>query len=352
MKLRLRLAKKIWFLQFGVGLLVVLLGVCRNGGDRKYIPANPAALSSPCQKAYVNVHASSQDEPGAIICCDGTHHEWSWLIGSYEGGLCVPKPKWLPFAGRLTRFPDCWLLPLIPIFLRLVATSLPGVRKQRQAQGNEGGISSPTLRRLIMYILVMNFRGWVLYLFFNEVEDFVVGKLHLDWGLGTEVGYDATVLEESCWFKKMLKPRMQDKECYGRVFDFSDHIVLFFGHILSVCLFEVLFCFLFPFWPQNKPSATISQGELLPKEPDANSMNRLRLPSNFVPALLLFGFLYLDFVTFLAAYRTSAYFHTAAEIILGFAVSLLIQIPLGYIMFFEDWERIRSFVGFSPRRDD
>lgn len=320
----------MWLLQFGMGLVAILLGAYTNGGERKYIPADPSALPLSCQKAYVNVYASSQEEAGAIICCNGGGDKWAWLIGSYEGFLCTPKPNWLLFSGRLTRFPDCWLLPLAPFILRLLVKLL-GVNRNQLGQEKLSGVSSHTISRIVMYIIVMNFRGWVLFIFLNQVEDVVAEKLSL--------GFDDTTLA-SCWFKPMLKSRMQVEDCYGKGFDFSDHIVLFFGHILPVALFEVSFCFLFPFWSQQR--------EGIQQEQNVKPLQRMRhFLSRLVPALLLFGFLYLDFITFLETYRTAAYFHTGAETAVGFAISLLIQIPLGYIMFSERWGRIRQLIGLS-----
>jgi hypothetical protein len=136
------------------------------------------------------------------------------------------------------------------------------------------------------------------------------------------------------------------KNCYGQDFDFSDHVVLFFGQILPVTLFEVLFCFLVPLWGSSSSNTSNSPLGRSSSSSLSNSTNTKKRKGSsiglmqFIPQsiryvlflLLIGGFLYLNFITFIAVYHTAAYFHTATEVIVGYIVSLCIQLPLGYIL--------------------
>ena len=324
---------------------------------------DPKAVSFECSKAYVNVYASSRDELDAVICCDGSHPPASWLTGTYAGALCVPPPRFLPFARRLTKFPDSWLLPLIPILLRVVTVQFRRVFTSATA----GGVAKDaphhlshwvTLRRLFSYIVVMNFRGWALYILFNMVQDSIAARFSSSEGMG---GMTDSATMEECWYHNLLHSSKQDDPtCYGRRFDFSDHVVLFFGHVLPVVLFEVLFCFLLPFWPLSKADKNdggrrLNSSESAPatsKSPSTIHRHRLHLPTGAIPVLLLASFMYLNFLVFLAVHRTAAYFHTSTEIAVGYAISLLVQIPLGVLLWgtqcLGHWDRARALVGLPP----
>lgn len=41
--------------------------------DRKYIPVNAKTLQGDCTTAFVDVFASSMDEPDAFVCCGNSH---------------------------------------------------------------------------------------------------------------------------------------------------------------------------------------------------------------------------------------------------------------------------------------
>ena len=337
--------------------------------DRKYIPVNPKAVSSNCSKAYVNVYASSRNEPDAIVCCDGSHPSTSWLTGTYAGALCVPPPKFLPFARRLTKFPDSWLLPLIPILLRLVtvqfrrlfasnSTCSPnhpntGVPVAKDACEPHHHSHWVTLRRLLSYVVVMNFRGWALYILFNMFQDTIASRFFSSSSTAEEVGVHdgGTTMDnmEHCWYRELLHSSKQDDPaCYGRRFDFSDHVVLFFGHVLPVVLFEVLFCFLLPFWPSS-PTADKKGGQI--GTASSTRQHTLHLPTGVVPIFLLVSFVYLNILVFMAVHRTAAYFHTSTEIVCGYAISLLVQIPLGILLWGTKWDRARTLVGLPSYQE-
>ena len=347
--------------------------------QRKYIPVNPKAVSSKCSKAYVNVYASSQDEPDAIVCCDGSHPSTSWLTGTYAGALCVPPPKCLPFARRLTKFPDSWLLPLIPILLRVVAVqfrrlfvsngnnihSNAGVAGAKDAHEPHHHSHWVTLRRLLSYVVIMNFRGWALYILFNMIQDSIASRFSSSSTAGEVGAHDGgTTMDdmEHCWYRKLLHSSKQtDPTCYGRRFDFSDHVVLFFGHVLPVVLFEVLFCFLLPFWPSSSTKVDKRDGQISTASSSVRESreHKLHLPTGVVPIFLLVSFVYLNILVFMAVHRTAAYFHTSTEIICGYAISLLVQIPLGILLWgtkcLGKWAKARALVGlpsYEDMRDD
>ena len=216
----------------------------------------------------------------------------------------------------------------------------------------------------ISYIVVMNFRGWALYILFNMVQDSIAARLYVSssGGMGGTTDSATTRMEE-CWYRNLLHSSKQDDPtCYGRRFDFSDHVVLFFGHVLPVVLFEVLFCFLLPFWPSSKADTYKNDGgrrlnssdsvSATSKSPTTIHHHKLHLPTGAIPILLLASFVYLNVLVFMAVHRTAAYFHTSTEIAVGYAISLLVQIPLGVLLWgtqcLGHWDRARALVGLPP----
>lgn len=144
-------------------------------------------------------------------------------------------------------------------------------------------------------------RGWVLYVAFNEIENHMTrGRFNL----------------ESCWYRPWLE--LTQSECYGRLFDFSDHVVLYFGQILPIAFMEVLYAFERPYW--------------------------MTTSNSWYPKLLAGVMLYLYYITLSGAYKTALYFHTGPEVLGGFAVSLLIHIPMYCIQCCVRCERLRSYI--------
>ena len=121
MKARIQTVRLLWLAHFVIGFCIICLGIASNGGARKYIPLNAESVRPECSKAYASVYAASEDNDDALICCKWTvDYSWSWLTGTYAEALCASTLP-LPFARRLTKWPDAWLLPLVPILLRLIA---------------------------------------------------------------------------------------------------------------------------------------------------------------------------------------------------------------------------------------
>lgn len=376
---------------------VVLLGMMHNVGNKKYIPVNAKELvklmqaqssssnvdpdddwKHQCKKAYVNVHSSSRNDQFAAICCrdyenDTTMHN-----------ICHPKLH-LPFAKRLTRLTEAWVLPLLPIFIRLAYQLICALlscskryynknqrpnHMQREATSISYSVSSSmsptssttslekividdpsptaevripesshtlirtTLLRLLFYFVLLNFRGFGLYIGANALEDYVIlplftgntvtSSLRVD--SLSDIEHDIHYKEEyqgHCWYEDALKSHHKSSmeshsECYGRPFDFSDHVVLFLAHYLPVFVMEMLVCYRFPFWERM---------------------------SVFWYAIHAFLFLYLHLLVLHSMYQTAVYYHTQGEIIVGYLVSLFIQVPVCYLMCSEKWARLRRIIG-------
>lgn len=126
-------------------------------------------------------------------------------------------------------------------------------------------------------------RSYVLYLGFNELEDMLL-----------------TPIDESCWYLHFLKEGTN--QCYGRIFDFSDHVVLYYAQILPPALAEV-----------------------------AHVVYTRRWNAYWFTVPLVAYLLYLYLVTLAGAYKTACFFHTSFEIVTGFGVSLLISLPLCWL---------------------
>ena len=47
-----------------------------------------------------------------------------------------------------------------------------------------------------------------------------------------------------------------------------------------------------------------------------------------ISIILITGLIYLYIVAFIGTYNTAAYFHTRLEVAIGFAISIIVQIPL------------------------
>lgn len=210
------------------------------------------------------------------------------------------QPSFLFFAQRLSKFPDAWVLPLFPL---LVRGALHFYRAFHRRTSSVWTISENihARRRLYLYLALIQVRGWILYLTLDELED----------SLAPDAG-------SNCWYEGMLHANYQP--CQGRSSDFSDHVVLYFAQILPIALTEVVHSFVWPFWD-------VTDGRETTTTPVLRSRTFLR-QNHVVPTVLVLWLINLYLVTMLGAYKTSAYFHTYQEIVIGFLISLTVQIPL------------------------
>ena len=279
----LRVAKYVWAAHFVVTMAVMLIGVLYNGGTTKYVPAN---IGVECHKGYVNVLATSVQEEGSTICCDGSNASF----------LCVQTHPYL--YKQLTRLPGAWILPLVPFFLGQVTVAIEAFNSGLLTED-----SRTALLRLLFYIVIFSWRGWALFLGANILESVLVESE-----------------SEVCWFSDIHRG---SSACHGLQFDFSDHTVLYFGQILSISLVEFIHIFVTHHW--NKTWT--------------------------VTMTVLFSYLpYLYYIALFGEFNTAAYFHTRTEILVGYSISLLIQLPLVYLQCSARWERLRyAIFGISDR---
>jgi hypothetical protein len=62
-----------------------------------------------------------------------------------------------------------------------------------------------------------------------------------------------------------------------------------------------------------------------------------------VPTILIIGVIYIYIISFVGTYNTVAYYHTFPEVIVGYLISLLIQIPLFLIQCTSLMENVRDY---------
>lgn len=282
----------IWICHFAASILLIVWGSWHYEEERKYIPVDANGVSTAfgdnvrCSKAYANVLASGTEEEGGMICCNAQ--------GDNIGGICSSTPWYLPLTRRLTKLPEAWMVPLFPLMIRAAveflsqrptaSTSDDGTASKRQKE-----VNVLTTRRFWLYFGLMQLRGFVLYLLFDAIENQIVYS-----------GWD------SCWYDGVL--RTNQSVCKGRARDFSDHVVLTFSQILPIPLTEVLFSFVAPFWRDRGPYGKVA------------------------PTLLVTGLLYVYAISFVGVYKTAAHFHTQSELIVGYLISLVVQIPLFLVL--------------------
>ena len=275
--------RKAWTLHFIVCFMAMAAGILYNGNSVKLIPSR--LRQDGCTKVLINVLSPSEES--GTVCCSKN------MTSDAFGTLCSNRP-FPPLYSRLTRFPDAWIIPLIPIILRGLALALETLLTNRPSES-----WSTYLTRFHVYMLVLSLRFFVLFLGFNWVERQVVGGPPKD-----------------CWFSGFVIQREGRSSCKSIPFDFSDHTVLYFGQILVIPLTEIVYAWLLP--------VTVGGVAL----------------SRLVSASLL----YLYFITLFGEFHTAAYHHTGEEILVGYIISFLLQLPMAYLQCYPTWSRIRARV--------
>lgn len=190
-----------------------------------------------------------------------------------------------PLYKQLTKLPGAFVIPLVPIILRGLILVHQTLFDRRPSES-----WSTYFRRFNFYMVLLSIRMFVLFFGFNWLEKKIVGS-H----------------PEECWFFEYARR----PSCRGAEFDFSDHTVLYFSQILSIPLTEIVYSWLSP------------------------------MGSNF-SIILSGGGLYLYFIALLGEFQTAAYFHTPSEILVGYAISLIIQLPLAYLQCYSTWGDMRA----------
>lgn len=297
-----------------------------DNGNTAEIRKNIVWTDGGGSRAYGNVH-SEKTEEGLVICCPTGASERYAPAGEKVPwtSICAPKLVHLPFASNLTQFWTVWIAPMLPSLIELsvhvvvvVCANVsyliprPILQLVHGADNGEtykqGFLKSPAFRRICLYFLIMNFRGWVLFIFLNKFQDTAINLL--GWALDQNI---------SCWYQPYLRARQSSTHCYGKAYDFSDHFVLFFGHILPIVAFEALHIIY----------GTLSSNRSGGGPSIASVFSQIRKC-----AVIIFA-LYMHLITFMNAYKTAAFFHTPSEVLLGYALSLTIQLPLGYIILYK-----------------
>jgi hypothetical protein len=226
----------------------------------------------------------------------------------------------MPFADRLAKFPEAWLLPLVPLVIRLMYFSSILILNLTNVHTYAivGKSITYIFRRLCFYIMLLNIRGWILYILLNKIED----------------QFAATVNDTSisnCWYMNdgWFQHNSEQETHSCRPFDFSDHIVLYYAQILPIAMFEMLNGITDDlFWHSRSSSQQAEQHhhETKRARPFISQSSQWH-----VQLILVVSYLYLLLITSIGAYKTSAYFHTPIEVMIGFIISMIISVPLCYI---------------------
>ena len=244
--------------------------------DSKYIPVKLSTWQGEtCDRAFVNVLSYSSEEEGAVQCCTTGRTD--------DSSFPCSSSQLLPFERSLTNFPEAWVYPLFPWLYRVIWESLEPSLSLR------GRNLSRAWRRLGLYMAIMLIRGWLLYVALNALEKSL---------LPLEI---LPVDESLCWYKSFLK-NASSAACYGRMFDFSDHIVFYFVQFLAIVWTECL-----------DALASCATG---PRTPGFL----------FLCSMVL----YLHIIVYSGVYKTARWFHTGSEILLGWLISLTVTLPLAW----------------------
>jgi hypothetical protein len=227
----------------------------------------------------------------------------------------------------MSRFPDAILLPILPLLLQIVVRVTTSAVMFAVVVGagpwRHGPISSSSshlplstttmtclLSRLFLYICICYFRMYILYLFLNHLED---KTATLSWG-------STSSSSSICWYQPYLQrssslsiANIDDYNycSHRRAFDFSDHIVLYYGQILPIATAETL--------------STIMTATM------TSSHDRRQGWAVVVAVGSFLYLLYLHVIVNRAAYGTAAYFHTGTEVYVGYFIALVcVALPLAH----------------------
>ena len=196
------------------------------------------------------------------------------------------------------------------------------------------------MKRLFIYFVVMNIRGWILYQFLNHAQQIILQAMNFD--IDPDISSETT--QTICWYEEFLKGHRKKQSCYGRSFDFSDHVVLFYSQLLPICLFETLFWFMVPPWKNRHTYSNLDNP--YPKR-QSSFLAPFYVSEILVSIGMILFLLFIYIRTYVAVYQTAAYFHTFNEVVMGYFISLCIQLPFAFTMCFGRWETVREWIGIS-----
>jgi hypothetical protein len=140
---------------------------------------------------------------------------------------------------------------------------------------------------------------------------------------------------DDCWYEPFLRRSSasihlvvkENDVCFShRVFDFSDHMVLYYAQILPIATAEVLY--------QLVGMILLQRPARMHNRISSSSSSQQQRPGT---TLWWYGILITCYVGYLlvivahAAYMTASYFHTASEVYVGWMVSWLVSVPLAMV---------------------
>jgi hypothetical protein len=273
-------------------------------------------------------------------------HLYSSPTNNYRHFIHDQARAW-PLTNRLSKFPDAILLPILPLLLQIVvrlttsavvfAASVAGRSRRGPVSFSSSSYLAPStttttylLSRLFLYICICYFRMYILYLFLNYLEDNTTG---LSWGSSTSSS------SSSCWYQPYLQRSTSSLSLsiddssycsYRRAFDFSDHIVLYYGQILPIATAETLMTIMTAMTMTNYDR----------RRGGCSTSAVVLAVGSFFYLLSLYA------IVSRAGYGTAAYFHTGTEVYVGYLIGqLCITLPLAYRQY-QGWY---PFVGPHPR---
>jgi len=86
--------KTAWTLHFVLAITVLGIGMRDNHQSRKYIPIfPPSRAGSDCDRAFLNVMASSEEEEGAIVCCKNREFSESGSLIETLTSICPSEVR-------------------------------------------------------------------------------------------------------------------------------------------------------------------------------------------------------------------------------------------------------------------
>jgi len=251
----------------------------------------------------------------------------------------------------MTRFPDLLLLTFLPILLRLFINLGGWITQTDHTHRNKARTS---MNRLVLYAFIMLFRIFFLYIYLNLVQEFMQDSSTKR--LSPEMPETPTHLTNTdCWYANFTT-RNTKNPCYRQQFDFSDHTVLFFAQSLPIMLLETTVFHFFPLWPTHTTDHTSDNGIPTPRRTGAATSGRADSIPSFIFNTLLSSclssfFFYINNVTLLVAHSTAAYFHTTKEVVVGYIISLVVQIPITILISSSRHSGIRYSFGLPSARE-
>jgi len=222
--------------------------------------------------------------------------------------LCTGPPALLKRSLQwMTQVPTGLFLPVLPLLGRILVLLILRSRTQTKTTSSRTPRLDCMQRRLYLYAGVTVFRGVILYGLFDTLEN-------------TLIEYSTTTAS-SCWYDAFVpQHKHQRRPCAGSVFDYSDHIVLYFAQVIPIALVEVIFSFV-----EHDHYQQYQQQE---KEEENSTATLVKWVLRVQQLFLVLGFLCLYGLVVYFTYTTVTYYHTYGECLVAYLISMIVQFPL------------------------